>query len=126
MKKPIATNNAPVAIGPYSQGVQAGKMIFISGQLPIDPSTGEFGGCDIKSQTEMSLKNVKAILNEAGYDMSDVIKTTVFLKDMNTFAGMNEVYATYFTEPFPGRAAVEVSRLPKDAIVEIEAIAYKE
>lgn len=126
MKKPIATNNAPVAIGPYSQGVQAGKMIFVSGQLPIDPSTGEFGGSDIKSQTEMSLKNVKAILNEAGYDMSDVIKTTVFLKDMNTFAGMNEVYATFFAEPFPSRAAVEVSRLPKDAIVEIEAIAYKE
>ncbi len=126
MKEVIATNNAPAAIGPYSQAIKAGSLIFISGQLPIDPKTGEFAGNDITSQTEMSLKNVKAVLNEAGYEMSDVIKTTVFLKDMNTFSGMNEVYAGFFNEPFPGRAAVEVARLPKDALVEIEAIAYRD
>lgn len=125
MKKPISTTGAPAAIGPYSQGVQAGNMIFVSGQLPIDPETGEFAGSDVASQTKMSLNNVKAILNEAGYDMADVVKTTVFLKDMNDFADMNSVYATFFSEPFPGRAAVEVARLPKDALVEISAIAYK-
>lgn len=126
MKKPISTKGAPAAIGPYSQGVQAGNMIFVSGQLPIDAATGEFAGNDVASQTKMSLSNVKAILNEAGYDMSDVVKTTVFLKDMNDFGDMNAVYATFFAEPFPGRAAVEVARLPKDALVEISAIAYKE
>jgi len=126
MKKPISTKGAPSAIGPYSQGVQAGNLLFVSGQLPINPSTGEFAGDDIASQTKMSLSNVKAILQEAGYDMSDVIKTTVYLKDMNDFVGMNNVYATFFNEPFPGRAAIEVARLPKDALVEIEAIAYKE
>ena len=126
MKKPISTQGAPAAIGPYSQGMQAGNLLFVSGQLPINPVTGEFAGEDIASQTEMSLHNVKAILQEAGYDMSDIVKTTVFLKDMNDFAGMNSVYASFFSEPFPGRAAVEVARLPKDSLVEISAIAYKE
>lgn len=126
MKKPIFTNGAPAAIGPYSQGIQAGNLLLVSGQLPIDAATGDFAGDDIASQTEMSLKNLKAILEEAGYSMSDVIKTTVFLKDMNDFAGMNKVYGTFFSEPYPGRAAVEVARLPKDALVEIEAIAYKD
>ena len=126
MKKPISTDNAPAAIGPYSQGVQAGNLLFVSGQLPINTATGEFAGDDIATQTQMSLNNVKAILEEAGYTMADVIKTTVFLKDMNDFSGMNNVYSTFFSNPFPSRAAVEVARLPKDAIVEISAIAYKE
>ena len=125
MKQQITSEGAPAAIGPYSQGVRAGNMIFVSGQLPIDSTTCEFAGSDIETQTKMSLNNVKAILNEAGYNMSDVVKTTVFLKDMNDFAGMNSVYATFFSEPFPARAAVEVARLPKDALVEISAIAYK-
>ena len=125
MKQQITSEGAPAAIGPYSQGVRAGNMIFVSGQLPIVSATCEFAGSDIETQTKMSLNNVKAILNEAGYNMSDVVKTTVFLKDMNDFAGMNSVYATFFSEPFPARAAVEVARLPKDALVEISAIAYK-
>ena len=126
MKRPISTTGAPAAIGPYSQGVKAGHFTFISGQLPIDPATGEFAGNDIASQTNMSLQNIKAILHEAGLAMSDVIKTTVFLKNMNDFSEMNKVYSGFFDEPFPGRAAVEVAKLPKDALVEIEAIAYKE
>lgn len=126
MIQKILTIEAPAAIGPYSQAIKAGHLVFISGQLPIDPATGAFAGDNIASQTEMSLKNIKSILNEAGLDTKDVVKTTVYLKDMNDFASMNEVYAKFFAEPFPGRAAVEVARLPKDALVEIEAVAYIE
>ena len=123
MKVVIQTDKAPAAIGPYAQGVQAGGLIITSGQLPIDPATGAFPE-GIEAQTKQSLTNVKAILAEAGVDMSHVIKTTVFLKDMNDFAAMNEVYASFFTEgSYPARSAVEVARLPKDALVEIEVIA---
>jgi len=126
MKNSISTDKAPAAIGPYSQGVKIGNFVFISGQLPIDLETGKFPDFDITSQTTQSLKNLKAVLNEASLEMSDVVKTTVFLKDMDDFKGMNEVYSEFFSEPYPARAAVEVARLPKDAKVEIEAIAYKE
>lgn len=125
MKKIIATDKAPAAIGPYSQGVTAGSLTITSGQLPIDPATGAFAEGGITGQTRQSLENVKAVLAAAGYEMSDVIKTTVFLSDMNNFAAMNEVYASYFAGEAPARSAVEVARLPKDALVEIEAIAVK-
>lgn len=125
MKKIIATDKAPAAIGPYSQGVTAGSLTITSGQLPIDPATGAFAEGGIAGQTRQSLENVKAVLAAAGYEMSDVIKTTVFLSDMNNFAAMNEVYASYFAGEAPARSAVEVARLPKDALVEIEAIAVK-
>ncbi len=125
MKKIIATDKAPAAIGPYSQGVTAGSLTITSGQLPIDPATGAFAEGGITGQTRQSLENVKAVLAAAGYEMSDVIKTTVFLSDMNNFAAMNEVYASFFTGEAPARSAVEVARLPKDALVEIEAIAVK-
>ena len=115
----------PAAIGPYSQGIQAGGLTITSGQLPIDPATGAFAEGGIAGQTRQSLENVKAVLSAAGYTMDDVIKTTVFLKDMNDFAAMNEVYATFFSATPPARSAVEVARLPKDALLEIEAIAYK-
>ena len=124
MKIPIATTSAPAAIGPYSQAVTAGSFVYVSGQLPINADTGNFAGSDITSQTKQSLENIKAILVEAGLNMQDVVKATVFLSDMNYFADMNAVYAQYFDEPFPARAAVEVARLPKDALVEIEAIAF--
>lgn len=125
-KKIISTQNAPAAIGPYSQGVEAGKMVFVSGQLPLDPKTGKFAGEDIRSQTKQSLTNVQNILKEAGLSMENIVKTTVLLKDMNSFVDMNEVYGTFFENDPPARAAFEVARLPKDALVEIEAIAYKE
>lgn len=123
MKKTISTKNAPGAIGPYSQAVRTDSLIFVSGQLPMDPETGAFAGDDITSQTTQSLKNVKAILEEAGLTMDNVIKATVFMKDLNDFKGMNAVYNTFFNEPYPARAAVEVARLPLDALVEIEVIA---
>ena len=123
MKQIISTEKAPAAIGPYAQGVAAGKLIITSGQLPLDPATGAFPE-GIKQQTRQSLTNVKAILEEGGADMKDVIKTTVFLSDMNNFGAMNEVYAEFFGEGgYPSRSAVEVARLPKDALVEIEVIA---
>ena len=123
MKTIINTANAPAAIGPYAQAVQTGNLVFTSGQLPIDPATGAFPE-GIQAQTNQSLTNVKAILAEAGVSMANVIKTTVFLSDMNNFAAMNEVYATFFGEGgYPARSAVEVARLPKDALVEIEVIA---
>ena len=125
MNQVIHTNNAPAAIGPYSQAVKAGNLLFVSGQLPIDPATGAFPE-GIKAQTNQSLSNVKAILEAAGLTMDSVVKTTVFLSDMNNFAAMNEVYATFFSEGnYPARSAVEVARLPKDALVEIEVIATK-
>lgn len=123
MKTVFATNDAPGAIGPYSQAVQAGNMVFVSGQLPIDPATGAFAGDDIKSQTRQSLTNIKNILASEGLDMSQVIRVGVFLKDMDMFGDMNAVYGEFFEKDYPARAAVEVARLPKDALVEIEALA---
>ena len=121
----IKTEQAPAAIGPYSQGISAENIAFVSGQLPIDPATGEFAGNDIASQTRQSLKNVQAILAENGMTMADVTKTTVLLADIAEFAEMNQVYAEFFAEPFPASAAFEVAALPKNAKVEIEAIAVK-
>lgn len=126
MKKIFATTNAPGAIGPYSQAVQAGNMVFVSGQLPIDPATGTFAGDDIKSQTRQSLTNIKNILASEGIEMSQIIRVGVFMKDMNMFGDMNAVYGEFFDKDFPARAAVEVARLPKDALVEIEAVACVE
>ena len=123
MKQVIHTDSAPAAIGPYSQAIQIGDLLFVSGQVPIDPSTGAIVEGDIKAQAQQSLNNLKAILNAAGTNMGAVVKTTVFLADMNDFAAMNEVYAQFFQEPFPARSAVQVARLPKDAKVEIEAVA---
>ena len=125
MKKIISTTAAPAAIGPYSQGVDGGSVVITSGQLPIDPATGAFAASDIAGQTRQSLKNVQAVLAQAGLGMENIIKTTVFLKDMNDFAAMNEVYAAFFPSQPPARSAVEVARLPKDALVEIEAIAVR-
>ena len=125
MKKAIHTNNAPAAIGPYSQAIEANGMIFVSGQLPIDPATGAFAGEDIAAQTRQSLTNIKSILAEAGAGMEDVVKTTVLLKNIADFAAMNEVYAEFFTGDCPARAAFEVAALPKNALMEIEAIACK-
>lgn len=123
-KKIVSTDKAPAAIGPYSQGIQIGDKLFTSGQLPINPSTGELIG-EIKAATKQSLENVKAILESQGFGMQDIIKTTVFLKDMDDFAAMNEIYATFFTSNPPARSAVQVAKLPKDAVVEIEVIASK-
>ncbi len=125
MNQPIHTPKAPAAIGPYSQAIQAGNLIFVSGQIPVDPATGEFAGKDITTQTRQSLTNVKAILEQAGYTCADVVKTTVLLADMGDFAAMNAVYAEFFSEPFPARAAFAVKSLPKGALVEIEAVACK-
>ena len=123
MKTIISTSQAPAAIGPYAQAVENNGLVITSGQLPIDPATGAFPE-GIQAQTRQSLTNVKAILTEAGTDMDHVLKTTVFLSDMNNFAAMNEVYATFFTEgSYPSRSAVEVARLPKDALVEIAVVA---
>ena len=125
MKEIIATPNAPAAIGPYSQGISAGGLVITSGQLPLDPATGAFAEGGIGEQTKQSLRNIQAILAQAGLTMENVIKTTVFLKDMNDFAAMNEAYAAFFTSNPPARSAVEVARLPKDALIEIEAIAAR-
>lgn len=125
MKTVISTTNAPAALGPYSQGISACNLTITSGQVPIDPATGAVVEGGIAEQTRQSLTNVKAVLAEAGLTMDNVIKTTVFLKNMNDFAAMNEVYATFFTGNPPARSAVEVARLPKDVLVEIEAIAFK-
>ena len=121
----IHTDNAPAAIGPYSQAIQAGNTIYVSGQLPIDPATGAFAGNDITAQTRQSLTNMKNILLAAGADMSNVVKTTVLLADIADFAAMNAVYAEFFTAPFPARAAFQVACLPKNALVEIECVAVK-
>lgn len=123
-KKQLITSAAPGAIGPYSQGIDTGKLVFVSGQIPADPSDGTFPE-GIEKQTERALLNVKAVLETAGCAMDDVVKTTVLLKSMDDFAAMNSVYETFFSEPCPARAAYEVVRLPKDAMVEIEAIAVK-
>ena len=124
MKSVISTKNAPGAIGPYSQGIVVGNMVFTSGQLGLDPSTGAFAEGGIAAQTRQSLTNVKNVLEAAGSGMDKVVKTVVFLKDMNDFAAMNAVYAEFFGEGgYPARSAVEVARLPKDGLVEIEAVA---
>ena len=123
--KAIVTNNAPAAIGPYSQAIEANGFVYVSGQLPINPSTGSFVDGDIKEQTRQSLLNAKAILNEAGLDLCNVVKTTVLLSDIADFQAMNEVYAEMFSSPFPARSAFAVRALPKNALVEIEVIASR-
>ena len=123
MKKVISTSKAPAAIGPYSQAIQVGNLVFASGQIPIDPATGSFVAGGVKEQARQSLTNVKAILDEAGLTLDNVVKTTVFLADMNNFADVNAVYAEFFAEPYPARSAVAVKTLPKGALVEIEVIA---
>ena len=123
MKKIISTTKAPSAIGPYSQAMQVGNLIYTSGQIPINPATGSFVEGGIKEQTRQSLLNVKVILEEAGLTMGNVVKTTVFMADMNDFADMNAVYAEFFAEPYPARSAVAVKTLPKGALVEIEVVA---
>ena len=124
MKEQISVTNAPGAIGPYSQAIKAGGFVFTSGQLPVDPVTGTFAGTTIQEQTRQSLKNVEAVLAGAQLTMNDIVKTTVFLSDMNNFAAMNAVYAEFFgAGAFPARSAVQVACLPKDALVEIEAVA---
>ena len=123
MKEIINTKAAPAAIGPYSQAIKVGNLVYTSGQIPIDPSTGSFVKGGIKEQTRQSLTNLKAVLEEAGLTMANVVKTTVFMADMNDFADMNAVYAEFFTEPYPARSAVAVKSLPKGALVEIEVVA---
>ena len=123
MKEIISTKNAPGAIGPYSQAVKAGQMVFVSGQIPIDPATGDFVNGDVSEQTQQVLINLSAVLEAAGSSLGDVVKTTVFLADMNDFAAMNAVYGEYFTDNKPARATVEAARLPRDARVEIDCIA---
>ena len=126
MKKVISTPKAPAAIGPYSQAIQVGNLIYTSGQIPIDPATGQLVEGGIKEQTRQSLSNIQAILQEAGLTMASVVKTTVFMADMADFADMNSIYAEFFTEPYPARSAVAVKTLPKNALVEIEVVAEKE
>ena len=121
--KAISTTKAPAAIGPYSQAIKVGNLVYTSGQIPIDPATGVFVEGGIKEQTRQSLTNVQAILKEAGLTMANVVKTTVFMADMNDFADMNAVYAEFFEEPYPARSAVAVKTLPKGALVEIEVVA---
>lgn len=122
-KKIISTKNAPAAIGPYSQAVVAGNLIFTSGQLPIDPSNGQLINDDVKKAAERSMENIKAILEAADSSLDKVIKTVIYLKDMNDFAAVNEVYSRYFQSNEPARSCVQVAKLPKDGILEIEAIA---
>ncbi|HYJ91084.1 MAG TPA: RidA family protein [Pyrinomonadaceae bacterium] len=123
MNEVVSTQDAPGAIGPYSQAIKTGGMVFCSGQIPIDPATGEFVASDVAAQTEQVIKNLDAVLKAAGTGLSNVIKTTVFLADMNDFAAMNEVYSKFFNENKPARATVQAARLPRDARVEIECIA---
>ena len=125
MKRIICTDQAPAAIGPYSQAVENKGTLYISGQIPLNPATGEITGSDIRAQTRQVLNNLLAILKEAGYSIGDILKTTCYLKDMNTFGEMNQVYEEIFKKDQPARAAVEVSRLPKDVLIEIEAVAMR-
>ena len=125
MKTVIATTAAPGAIGPYSQAIEANGFVFVSGQIPLDPATGAFVPGGVEAQAEQSLKNLKAVLEAAGYSLADVVKTTVFLTNMGDFAAVNAVYARFFTAECPARSAVQVGALPKGALVEIEAIAAK-
>lgn len=124
MKKVVKTDKAPGAIGPYSQGIDLGNMIFFSGQIPLNPKTGEMPE-GIEAQAKQALENVKGLLDSQGLDFSNVVKTTVFLDNMNDFNTVNEIYAQYFVEPYPARSAVEVAKLPKGALIEVEVIAVK-
>lgn len=126
MKKEVTTQKAPKAIGPYSQAIKANSFLFLSGQIPIEPNSNEIVGRNIEEQTEQVLQNIKAIVEEAGFEMSDIIKTTIFLKNITDFPKVNKVYERFFTHPFPARATVEVSNLPKGALIEIEAVAFKD
>lgn len=123
-KKRVHTENAPAAVGPYSQAIRIGDFVFTAGQVALDPASGEMVGSDVTAQTEQVINNLRAVLAAAGTDLAHVIKTTVFLQSMGDFAAMNAVYARYFPEPFPSRSAVEVGALPKGGLVEIECIAY--
>lgn len=123
--KPIVTSAAPAAIGPYSQAIEVNGFVYASGQLPIDPVTGAFPEGGVQEQTRQSLLNVKAILEEAGLALANVVKTTVYLADMGDFAAMNEIYSQFFSQPFPARSAVAVKALPKGALVEVEVIAAR-
>lgn len=123
--KPIVTSAAPAAIGPYSQAIEVNGFVYASGQLPIDPATGAFPEGGVREQTRQSLLNVKAILEEAGLTLANVVKTTVYLADMGDFAAMNEIYSQFFSQPFPARSAVAVKALPKGALVEVEVIAAR-
>ncbi len=125
MKEVIHSTLAPKAIGPYSQAIATSDLVFVSGQLGIDASTGEFKGADIHSQTTQSMENIKAILKEVGLGMDSVVKTTILLKSLDDFSVVNEIYGSYFKEPYPARATFQVAKLPKDALVEIEVIAIK-
>lgn len=125
MRKVISTNQAPAAIGPYSQAIEVSNMLFVSGQIPVNPETGQIDAEDITGQTRQSFANLNAILKEAGCSIDNVVKTTVFLSDMGLFEGMNEVYKSQFTGTFPARSTIAVKALPKGALVEIEAIAVK-
>jgi 2-iminobutanoate/2-iminopropanoate deaminase len=120
----IKTNNAPEAIGPYSQGIRIGQFIYTSGQIPIDPKTNTIIGGGIKNQTKQVLDNLKAVLAASGASMQDVVKTTVYLSNLLDFTAMNDIYATYFSEPYPTRSTVQVARLPKDVTIEIDVVAY--
>ena len=126
MKEAVSSPDAPKAIGPYSQAVRAGQLLFVSGQVPLDPATGQLVGGDIAAQTRRVFDNLAAVLKAGGRSFSDVVRTTVFLADMNDFATVNDVYGSYFSEPYPARATVQVARLPKDARVEIDVIASYE
>ena len=126
MKQPVSSDKAPTAIGPYSPAVRAGQLLFVSGQIPLDPTTGQMVGGDVAAQTRRVLDNIGALLTAANRSFDDVVRTTIFLADMNDFGAVNEVYGQYFGEPYPARATVQVARLPKDARVEIDVIATYE
>lgn len=127
MKKILSTQNAPQAIGPHSQGIDTGSLVFLSGQIPIEPSKGEITASEIAGQTRQVLENIKAILESGGCGMEQVVKTTVYLKDIGDFTKMNEVYQEFFSEgSYPARSAVQVAALPKDALVEIEVVAFRQ
>jgi 2-iminobutanoate/2-iminopropanoate deaminase len=124
-KRIVTSDAAPKAIGPYSLGVWAGDLLFVSGQTPTDPATGAIVEGDAAAQAHQAIKNVRAVLQAAGLELADVVKSTLFIKDMNEFARINEVYASYFTPPYPARSCVEVARLPKDVLVELEVVARR-
>ncbi len=126
MTKVIATDKAPAAVGPYSQALSVGSLVFASGQIPLDPATGTIVGTTAAEQAEQVFTNIEAVLREAGLAMKDVVKTTVFLTDLNAFGAVNEVYAKHFVQPFPARSCVEISALPKGALIECEVIACRE
>jgi len=123
LKEALSTDRAPKAIGPYSQAIRVGQLLFLSGQIPLDPATGQMVGGDVAAQTRRVMENLSAVLESAGLSFANVARTTIFLADLNDFAAVNDVYGSYFSEPYPARATVQVARLPRDARVEIDAIA---